>query len=88
MILLDSDRMSMVRRWGLPDGYDIIKPGLYDTVRYPPSGCIAVYDPAFDLDMRFLLHPFVRAVLEFLNIRVAELYPNAWTCINAFILIS
>ena len=60
MHLLDSDRRSMARRWGLLDGYDVIKPGLYDTVRYPPPGCTAVYDPAFDLNMRFPLHPFIR----------------------------
>ena len=88
MTLLDSERRSMARRWGLLDGYDIIKPGLYDTVRYPHPGCIAVYDKAFELGMRFPLHPFAREVLEFLNITVAELYLNAWGCLNAFILIS
>ena len=73
MIFLDSDRRSMARRWGLLDGYDVVKPRLYDTVRYPPPGCIVVYDPAFDLGMRFPLHPFARKVLDFLNITVAEL---------------
>ena len=53
------------------DGYDIIKPGLYDTVGYPPPGCITVYDKAFELGMRFPLHPFVPKVLEFSNIIVA-----------------
>ena len=87
MILLDSDQRSLVRRWGLLDGYDIIKPGSYDTVRYPPPDCITVYDSAFDLAMRFPLHPFAREVLEVLNIIIVELHPNAWGCINAFILI-
>ena len=88
MILLDSDQRSLVRRWGLLDGYDIIKPGSYDTVRYPPPDCITVYDSAFDLAMRFPLHPFAREVLEVLNIIIVELHPNAWGCINAFILLS
>ena len=55
IILLDSDRRSMARRWGLLDGYDVVKAGLYDTVRYPPSGCIVVSDPTFNLDIRFSL---------------------------------
>ena len=70
------------------DGYDIIKPRLYNTVRCPPPKCIAVYEPTFDLGMRFPLHPFIREVLEFFNITVAELYPNVWGCLNAFFLIS
>ena len=53
------------------DGYDIIKPGLYDTVRYPAPECIVVCNKAFELGMRFPLHPFAREVLEFLNITVA-----------------
>ena len=64
MILLDSDRRSMAWMWGLLEGYDIIKPGQYNTVRYPPPRCIAVYDKAFELGMRFPLHPFAREVLE------------------------
>ena len=88
IILLDSDRRSMARRWGLLDGYHIIKPRLYDTVKYPPPGCIAVYDKAFELGKGFPLHPFSREVLDFLNITVSELYPNSWGCLNAFILIS
>ena len=77
MILLDSNRRSMAKRWRLLDGYDITKPGLYDTVRYPPPGCIVVFEKAFELGMSFPLHPFAREVLEFLNITVAELFPNA-----------
>ena len=88
MHLLDSNKRSMARRWGLLDEYDVIKPRLYDTIRYPPPGCIALYDPAFKLGLRFPLHPFVKEVLDFLDITVIELYPNAWECIVAFILIS
>ena len=57
------------------DEYDIIKPRLYNTVRCPPPGCIAVYEPGFDLGMRFLF-PFIREVSEFFNITVVGFIPQ------------
>ena len=45
-------------KWGLKDDYNIITPGNYDAVRFPPPHCIAVYLPSFVLGLRFPLHPF------------------------------
>ena len=64
-------------KWRLKDDYNIITPGNYDNVRFPPPHCIAVYLPSFELGLRFPLHPFFREVLDLLNISVLELYPNA-----------
>lgn len=88
MELMDSDRRSMARRWGLIDGVDVVKPGLYDTIRYPPRGCIAVYEKSFKLELKFPLQPSVLEILRLLNVTIAELYPNAWGCITTFILVS
>ncbi|XP_057546647.1 uncharacterized protein LOC130825435 [Amaranthus tricolor] len=84
---LDNRREAISQKWGLKDNINIITPGNYDTVRFPPPHCIAVYFPSFELGLRFPLHPFFREVLEFLNISVPELYPNAWGCMVAFLIL-
>ena len=74
---LDKQRNAISLKWGLKDDYNIITPGNYDTVRFPPQYCIAVYLPSFELGLGFPLHPFFREVVDLLNILVPELYPNA-----------
>ena len=84
---MDKQRDAISLKWGLKDDYNIITPGNYDTVRFPPPHCIAVYLPSFELGLRFPLHPFFREVLNFLSISVPELYPNAWGCLVAFLIL-
>ncbi|XP_057527555.1 uncharacterized protein LOC130806469 isoform X2 [Amaranthus tricolor] len=84
---LDNRREAISQKWGLKDNINIITPGNYDTVRFPPPHCIAVYFPSFELGLRFPLHPFFREVLEFLDVSVPELYPNAWGCMVAFLIL-
>ena len=40
---LDKQRNAISLKWGLKDDYNIITPGNYDTVRFPPPHYIAVY---------------------------------------------
>jgi putative gypsy type transposon len=56
-------------------------------VRFPPPHCIAVYLPAFELGLRFPLHPFCRELLDLLDVSVLELYQIAWGCIVAFLIL-
>ena len=84
---LESRREAISQKWGLKEDINIITPGNYDTVRFPPLHCIAVYFPSFELGLRFPLHPFFREVLGFLNLFVPELYPNAWGCMVAFLIL-
>ena len=84
---LDKQRNAISLKWGLKDDYNIITLGNYDTVRFPLPHCIAVYLPFFELGLRFPLHPFFREVLDLLNISVPELYPNAWGCLVAFLIL-
>ena len=83
---LDKRREAISQKWGLKDDINIITPGNYDAVRFPPPHCIAVYFPSFELGLRFPLHPFFREVLYFLNVSVPELYPNKWGCMVAFLI--
>lgn len=85
MHVLNRDQRSIAQRWGLIDRYEVISPDLYNTVRLSPVNCIAVCDPDFETGVRFPFHPFIRQVLDFLNIMVAEIYPNAWGCMVAFV---
>ena len=56
---LDKQRNAISLKWGLKDDYNIITPGNYNTVRFPPPHCTAVYLPSFELGLRFPLHPFL-----------------------------
>ena len=84
---LDNNREALAEKWALPDNINIIRPANLDTVRFPPPNCIAVYMPAFELGLRFPLHPFIRDLLKLLNVTVAEVYPNAWGCVTAFLMV-
>ena len=84
---LDTSREELAEKWGLPDGINIIRPANLDTVRFPPPNCIAVYMPAFELGLRFPLHPFISELLKLLNVTIAEVYPNAWGCVTAFLMV-
>ena len=54
---LDKERESIMTKWGLKNEYNLITPGNYDTVRFLPPHCIAVYIPYFELGLRFPLYP-------------------------------
>ena len=84
---LDKQRDAISLKWGLKDDLNIITPGNYDIVRFPPPHCIAVYFPSFELGLRFPLHPFFKEVLDLLNVSIPELYPNAWGCFVAFLIL-
>ena len=53
----DKEREAITTQWGLKDEYNLITPGNYDTVRFLPPHCIAVYIPYFELGLRFPLYP-------------------------------
>ena len=75
--LVDTKGEELMDKWSLPDSVDIIKPANLDNVRFAPPNCIVVYVLTFELGLRFPLHPFIRELLNFLNVTVVELYPNA-----------
>lgn len=77
MYLVIKLREALMYKWGLPDCYDIIKSENLDIVRFPPLSCIVVYILVFELGLRLPVHPFIRDLLDFLNVIVANLYPNA-----------
>lgn len=57
------------------------------TVRFRLRNYIVVYVRAFELGLWFPLHPFIRELLDFLNITIAELYPNAWGCVTTILIL-
>ena len=64
------------RKLDFSGGYNIITPEKYETFNFPPSQCTLGYAWSFDLGLKFPLQPFIRKVLDFLNIIVVELYPR------------
>ena len=39
---------------------------------------VCFFEVAFDNDLRFSLHPFIKGVLQYFNVRPSQLEPNFW----------
>ena len=69
---------TFAERYRPPPGVRIWSPDVL--IRYTASipDMVCFFDVAFDNDLRFPLHPFIKEVLQHFNICPSQLAPNGW----------
>ena len=63
---------------GLPPGVRIWSPDVLTLYAASVPGMVCFFEVAFDNDLRFPLHPFIKGVLQHFNICPSQLAPNGW----------
>ena len=63
--------------WPLP-GVRIWSPDVLTIYAASVPGMVCFFEVAFDNDLRFPLHPFIKEVLQHFNICPSQLAPNGW----------
>ena len=56
-----------------------------DRIHVPPTGSVGVYEEAMKAGLRFLLHPFVKRIMERFSLSLAQEAPNSWRYIMGFV---
>ena len=69
---------TFARRYRPPFGVQVWSPDIltFYVVEVPKMVCF--FEMAFDNDLRFPLHPFMKRVLQHINVRPSQLSPNFW----------
>lgn len=74
-------------KYSVLDNIRMTVPSLDDRILSPRSRCIAFYEDGFDAGVRFLLHPFIKNVLDFYKVTPIQFSPNDFRVIISFIFI-
>ena len=69
----------------IPGEFGLILASSSDRVCFPPTSSIGVYEEALKTGLRFLLHLFIKRVLERFSLGLAQIVPNSWCHIVGFI---
>ncbi|GFY88916.1 hypothetical protein Acr_06g0008560 [Actinidia rufa] len=67
--------------YSFPSRVQIRLPDEGETITFTHPSEVAFYEAAFPAGLRFPLHPTIRLILQFYNICLAQLVPNAWRSI-------
>lgn len=62
----DLDRLRIM--YTIPDEFRMIVLGSNERVIAPPPDCVAFYEDAFEMGVRFPLHQFIRDILDFYQV--------------------
>ena len=65
-------------RYRLPTGVRIWSLDVLTFYAASVPGMVCFFEVAFDKDLRFPLHPFIKGVLQHFNICPSQLAPNGW----------
>lgn len=82
----EQDLRRLREKYSILDDIRLIVLGPDELVLSPPSGYITFYEDAFDV-VQFLLHPFIRNILEHYKITPIPFFSNSFRVIISFILI-
>ena len=83
MTLVDLDGLRSL--YYIPGEFGLTLASSSDRVCFPPAGSIRVYEEALKASLHFLLHPFIKRVLERFSLGLAQIAPNSWRYIVRFI---
>ena len=69
---------TFARRYRPPFGVRVWSPDVLTSYVVPVPKMVCFFEVAFDNDLRFPLHPFIKGVLQHFNVRPSQLSPNCW----------
>ena len=64
--------------YGPPSGVRIWYPDLLTSYIVPVPKMVCFFEAAFENDLRFPLHPFIKNILQHFNVCPSQLSPNFW----------
>ena len=85
--LLRKDLQKIRAKYHLASDVALIVPGREWRAISPPIGWICVYEDQLRAGLRFPLHPFIRALLNFYQIPLTQIVPNGIRLVIKFLLI-
>ena len=77
-VLDPSFAKAFATRYGPPFGVRIWCPDLLTSYIVPVPKMVCFFKAAFENDLRFPLHPFIKNVLQCFNVYPSQLSPNFW----------
>ena len=69
---------TFARRYRPPFGVRVWSPDVLTSYVVPVPKMVCFFEVAFDNDLRFPLHPFIKGVLQHFNVCPSQLSPNCW----------
>ena len=70
--------VTFARCYGPPLGIRVWSPDVLTFYVVPVPKMVCFFEVAFDNDLRFPLHPFIKGVLQHFNVCPSQLAPNGW----------
>ncbi|KAL4581969.1 hypothetical protein LXL04_006503 [Taraxacum kok-saghyz] len=86
--LTDDDLTEMRDNFKIDPSFRLVLPTPNQTIKNPPEGFVGIYHQFLKAGLRFPVFDFLKTVLSYYNLHIAQLAPNSFRKIICFVMLS